>query len=117
VEKEETAFYKVIVTRKAEIYFYELAEFIYKNMTIDRAEEILTELQNAVLSLSNLFNRGAIEKNLKGEEKEFRFLVVKRTQRADIKIIYFVDESTKSIFVTDFFPTEKDPRLLRNRNR
>ena len=117
MEKEETPLYQVIVTRKAEIYFYELAEFMYKNMTIEKAEGIVTELQHTVLSLSKLFNRGAIEKNLIGEGKEFRFVVVKRTPRADIKVIYFVNALTKSVFVTDFFPTEKDLKQLSVRNR
>ncbi len=115
MEKEEAAQYKIVVTRKAEVYFYELAEFMYKNMTTGRAEEIIMELQKTVLSLSSLFLRGSIEKNLKGEGQEFRFLLLKRTPRAQIKVVYYVDELSKTVFVTDFFPTEKDPKQLKER--
>jgi hypothetical protein len=117
VEKEEAIQYRVVVTRKAEVYFYELAEFMYKNMTLDRAEEIITENQKAVLSLSNFYHRGTMEKNLNEEDQEFRFLLVKRTPRAQIKVIYFIDQYAKTVFITDFFPTEKDPKQLAGRSK
>jgi plasmid stabilization system protein ParE len=117
VEKEEAAHYQVVVTRKAEIYFYELAEFMYRNMTLDRAEEVITDIQKAVLSLSNLYHRGTKEIDLTEIGIEFRYILVKRTPRSQIKIIYFIDKSAKTVFITDFFPTEKDPKQLVGRNK
>jgi plasmid stabilization system protein ParE len=117
VEKEETDQFEVLVTRNAEIHFYELAEYLYEHMTLDRAEKITSELHEAALSLKKLYNRGAIEENLRKEKQEFRYILFKRTPRTQIKIIYFIDKATKTVFVTDFFPTEKDPKKLRKRSK
>jgi plasmid stabilization system protein ParE len=117
VEKEEAEQFKVVVTKKAEIYFYELAQFMYDNMGLDRAEEIILELQKAVKSLSYFSNRGTIENNLTEEGgEEFRYLLVKRTPRSQVKVIYFVNPLLKTGYVTDFFPTEKDIKQLKSRS-
>lgn len=116
MEKEETDKYKVIITSSAENYFYDLAEYLYRHMTLERAEEVATEIQKMALNLGQLHHRGTPEKKLASRSNPYRYILFKRTARAQIKIVYYVDEIAKTVYITDFFPTEKDPKkLLRNK--
>ena len=36
---------------------------------------------------------------------------------AEIKIIYYIQESEEMVYVTDFFPTEKDDTVIPKRNQ
>jgi plasmid stabilization system protein ParE len=117
VAKEETSRYEVVITSAAEIHFYELAEYLYEHMSLDRAEEVTKELNEMVLSLDRLYHRGSLEQKLVRRNKEYRYLLFKRTAKATVKIIYYVDEKDKMVYVTDFFPTEKDPKKIAKRNR
>ncbi len=115
--KEEASRYEVVITATAEIYFYELAEYLYEHMAFDRAEEITREIHEAVLSLGLLYRRGKRENKLAGRKFDYRYILYKRTPRAEIKIIYFISEKEKTVYVTDFFPTEKNPTKISKRNR
>jgi plasmid stabilization system protein ParE len=116
VEKAQKE-YEVIITRTAEIYFYELAEYLYEHMSLERAEQTATSLHTMALSLNRLYNRGSVEKTLFGKGKRYRYLLFKRTSRADIKIIYYEEESAEKVYVTDFVPVEKNPDELQQRNK
>ncbi len=116
MEKEKADYYKTVITASAEIFFYEVVEYLYEHMSFDRAEEVATELHELALSLNQLYHRGTIEKKLLKRKNIYRYILFKRTPRAEVKIIYYVDQITKTIYITDFFPTEKDPKkLLRNK--
>lgn len=116
MEKEKEGKYKAVITKSAEIYFYEVVEYLYEHMSLERAEEVTTDIQEMALSLDRLHDRGTIEKKLAQRKKSYRYILFKRTPRAQIKIVYYVDQATKTVYITDFFPTEKDPRkLLRNK--
>ena len=86
-------------------------------MSLSRAEKVAKELSEMALRLDHLYNRGAREEKLRRRKKAYRYLLFKRTTKATVKIIYYVDEKDRVIYVTDFFPTEKDPRNIAQRNR
>ena len=115
--KEEAGRYEVVITSVAELHFYELAEYLYENMSLERAEEVTRKLNEMALSLDLLYHRGSEEKKLTRRKKSYRYILYKRTSRASVKIIYYVDEKNKTVYVTDFFPTEKDPKRIAGRNR
>lgn len=93
-----------------------MVEYLYDHLSPERAEELTNELSDAALSLDRLYHRGSREKELIGRKNEYRYILFYRTARATIKIIYFVDEKAKTVYVTDFFPTEKDPKKLGKRS-
>lgn len=93
-------------------------EFTYEHHSIDRAEKLTTELKGLPCQLGTYPSRGSKESRLKNlDGRIFWYLLCNRTPRADIKIIYFVDEATKRGYVTDFFPTEMDESKIVERNR
>jgi hypothetical protein len=60
--------------------------------------------------------KGSLEEDLAGSSKEFRSLIYKITKRNTVKIIYSIVETTKTVYVTDFFPTQKDPNKKTKRS-
>ncbi|MBY0435154.1 MAG: hypothetical protein K2U26_13685, partial [Cyclobacteriaceae bacterium] len=96
---------------------YELVEYLYEYMSLDRAEEVARELNEMTLSLDRLYHRGSLEEKLVSRKKSYRYILFKRTSKATVKIIYYVDQKDKTVYVTDFFPTEKDPKKISARNK
>ena len=91
----------------AEVHFYVLVEYLYEQMTLERAEEVTKELNEMALSLSRLYHRGSVERKLVRRKKPYRYILFKRTSRASVKIIYYVDVKAKAVYVTDFFLPKK----------
>lgn len=87
--KEEAGRHEVVITASAEVHFYELVEYLYENMSLDRAEEVARELNEMALSLDRLYHRGSPEEKLFRRKKSYRYILYKRTSRASVKIIYF----------------------------
>jgi mRNA-degrading endonuclease RelE of RelBE toxin-antitoxin system len=112
MEEEKALEYEVVVTQPAEFKFYELLEYLFDVYPFERAEQIANELRNTTKTLQFLPHRGVEEPFLTHLKRKFRFILFSRTDRAEIKIIYFIDEERKTVFVTDFFPTEKDRSRL-----
>ncbi len=108
--------YSVEITPEAEFYYLELGEYLYKHQTPAAANKKLAEILSMAISLENHPNRGRIEEKLSFLGKNHRFLVYPYTPRKSIKVIYFVEESTKKVFVTDFFPTEMDNDKISQRS-
>ena len=117
MESQEDSKYQVIITDPAEISFYEILEFLFDHYTLDRAEELANTLRDTTNSLHYQPKRGALEHRLIGRDKEYRFILFKRIPRAEIKILYYIDESKRIVNVTDFFPTEMDDNKVANRNK
>ncbi|MEQ9300717.1 MAG: type II toxin-antitoxin system RelE/ParE family toxin [Cyclobacteriaceae bacterium] len=86
-------------------------DYLFQNHPFDQAEKVAEELRERARSLATYPRRGSLEPTLSGRGLEHRFILYRRTKRADIKIIYFIEK--KQVFVTDFFPTEKDTESLR----
>ena len=61
--KEEAGQYEVLTTSSAEVHFYELVEYLYEHLSLDRAEEVSKELSEMTLSLDQLYHRGSREEN------------------------------------------------------
>lgn len=112
-EQEE---YKVIITDIAEARYYELLEYFYDYYSEERAEELATELRLYPFKLSKMPNRGALEKSLVHRPEKFKFLLYKRVKYAEVKIIYFVVEKIKVVYITDFYATEMNPSKIKDRS-
>ncbi len=108
--------YPVIITDSADLSFYEVLEYLYENYPIDRAEEVAGELRDIVKTLEYKPERGTREPRLSHKEKEYRYILYKRTSRSDIKVIYYIDNRLATVYITDFYPTEKDDRRISDRN-
>jgi mRNA-degrading endonuclease RelE of RelBE toxin-antitoxin system len=112
LEGREKKEYKVVISKSAEKYFYEILEYFYSKYPLNRAEELANKLYNTSFSLNSHPNRGALEARLKSRKLNYRCILFNRTSRADIKIIYFVKEEIKTVFITDYFPTEMDDKQI-----
>ncbi|MFN6943521.1 MAG: type II toxin-antitoxin system RelE/ParE family toxin [Cytophagaceae bacterium] len=106
--------YLVEITPEAEYHYLELGEYLYQHHAPSAADKKLTEILDLAISLENRPNRGRVEEKLSLLGKDHRFLVYSYTSRKSIKVIYFVEESIKKVYVTDFFPTEmNDDKILK----
>ena len=117
MEGSQTQRYQVIITASAEMSFYEFSSYLYEHYSIEKAEELSTALKDKVGELINYPHRGSIEPQLTGRKNLYRYILFKRTPRATVKILYYVDEVEKSVYITDFFPTEMDDNKLPPRNK
>lgn len=117
MESEQESKYEVIITDPAEIGFYEILDYLYDNYELSRAEEIANEIRDTAKSLAYLAKRGAPEPRLLNRKKEYRFVLYERTSRAEVKVIYFIEEESGVVFITDFFPNEMDSAEISARNR
>lgn len=115
MENTEESQYEVVITDPAEIAFYEILGYLYENYDIDRAEEIADELRDTAKSLCYQPERGTKEPKLRNRKEDYRFILYERTFRAEIKIIYYLDQENEIVNVTDFFPTEKDNSQIARR--
>lgn len=116
MEERETIEYKVEITKSANRYFFELGDYLYENLSLPRAEEVVELVLEKALSLNTLFFRGSNEPILSARPQGYKYLLVERSKRKYLKIIYYVDELLKKVYVTDFFPAEKDNKRLLKRN-
>ena len=108
-EKKE---YRVVITQSAYNSFFEIIEYLYDHYSESRAEQISNEINSLVNSLKHYPERGVIEPRLRDRFLKHRVILFKRSSRADVKIIYNIQEATGTIYVTDFFPTEKDDQKI-----
>jgi len=115
VEEEES--YYVEITPEAEFYYIKLLEFLHSTHTQESAFRKGDEVLNMAMSLDRNPNRGAAEKKLKFSTAKHRFLLYKVSKRHQVKIIYFVDEHSKKVYVTDFFGTQMDDDKIFMRNK
>lgn len=116
MEKREKGKYQVEFTPTSRIHFYEVLDYLYENYQIDKAEQLADKLEGMAQSLERQPQRGVREQWLLDRHYEYRFILFRRTIRASIKIIYYIDEQIGKVYVTDFFPTEKDDSQITQRN-
>lgn len=114
---EETTTYTVKITDEAELYYYEILKYFYKYHSERSADKKSSELLDLAVSLEIAPQRGSIENKLKRFRKNHRFILYYYTPRKAIKIIYFIDEILKIVYVTDFFPCSMDDKKIRKRNK
>lgn len=106
---EEPKSYVVEITSKAEQYYWNLLAHLYKTHSIESADKKSDDIIKMAMSLNGNPQRGRLEEDLAHYNKEFRALIYQITKRNTVKIIYFIDEVKKTVYVTDFFPTQQDP--------
>lgn len=117
MENPETRKYQVVITDPAEVSFYEILDYLYDNYPQERAEQIANDLRDTADKLHYYPERGTTESYLSHRSQDYRYILYKRTSRTDIKVIYHIDQSSSTVYITDFFPTEKDNLQLPERNQ
>ena len=113
---EEQKGYIVKITSKAEQYYWDLLAHLYETHSIESANKKSDDILKLAMSLKDNPERGCLEEDLAHYEKGFRALIYHVTKRNTIKIIYFIDEAKKTVYVTDFFPTRQDPNKKTKRS-
>ena len=112
---EEEQGYIVEITPEGELFYLQLLEYLYTHNSIRIADQKSDEILDMAMSLNKQPYRGKKEAKLAILGKDHRFLVYRYTPRKTIKIIYFIEEPDKKVYVTDFFPTEKDDGEIKER--
>jgi len=113
---EERTSYLVEITSKAEQYYWKLLAHIYENHSVERASKKSDEIIELAMSLNVNPHRGSLEEDLASFNKEFRSLIYHITKRKTVKIIYFIEESTGKVYITDFFATLMNPDRKKKRS-
>lgn len=112
----ERKIHEVIITRPAKNRYHEIVlPYIYDNFSFERAAEVDESILSTVTKLDKKPNRGRKEKYLEEAKEVFRFILHQETKHFELKIIYYVDETKSTVYVTDFFPTRMSPqRIIEN---
>ncbi len=101
--------YQVVISSPAKLrYQRDILPYIFTHFSFDRASEIDEYFIEKAASLKVKPRRGTKEKFLQRLPQEFRFILVKITRHFELKIVYFIEETTKTVYITDFFPTKMD---------
>lgn len=114
---EEATIYTVEITPEAEFFYYEILTYFYKYHSEHSADRKSAELLGLAISLEIDPQRGTIEEHLKSLGKNHKFIVYYYTPRKAIKIIYFIDEPKKVVYVTDFFLCQMDDKKISRRTK
>jgi plasmid stabilization system protein ParE len=107
--------YTVELTPEAEGYYYEVLDYFYKHHSESSAAKKSEELLGKAIALENNPLIGRIEENLKFLGRQHRYILYYYTYIKAIKIIYFVNEASKIVYVTDFFPCESNEKRISSR--
>ncbi len=114
---EEKSNYIEEITPEAEIYYLQLLEYLYQTHSEYSAARKADEILDKAMSLDKNTYRGRVVDQLTFLDVEHRFLLHQYTSRKSIKIIYIVDESSKTVYVSDFFGNEMDDEKIADRNK
>ncbi len=114
---ESSVIYLVEITPEAEQHFEDLLSFLYQTHSLLSADKKALEILTKAQTLSQNPNRGRVEDTLTYLKKGHRYLIYSLSNRKTIKILYFVNEVSKTVFITDFFPNEMDPVKILGREK
>ncbi len=101
---------EVVITAKAEFRLGEIHKHYSKEVSPEKATEIVNQIIDRALSLEKLANRGRIDEDLRPFGKGHRYILERH-----YKIIYRVEEMT--VYVTDIFSNWQHPDKKIRRNR
>jgi hypothetical protein len=87
----------------------------FTNNTAKPVDRKSTELLEKAIALENNPGIGRIEENLRPLGRRHRYILYYYTSRKAIKIIYFIKEQERTVYVTDFFPCESDENKINRR--
>ncbi len=114
---EEAINYRVEITAEAEYFYFDMLTYFYKHHSEQSADRKSGELLDLAISLEIDPQRGTPEENLEPLGKHHKFLLYYYTPRKAIKIIYFIDEPQKVVYVTDFFPCQMNDKRISKRTK
>lgn len=63
-------------------------------------------------SLGTHPHRGTFENDLSDEALSYRYILFRETRHFELKILYYVDDETSTVFVVDYFPTLMHPKRM-----
>jgi uncharacterized protein (DUF2344 family) len=107
------ATYKVIVAPSADHrYVNAILPYLDRNFSFNRLIEIDEAIDLAVHSLKHHPHRGSRELLLEQDDREYRYILFRETRHFELKILYFIEEHSSSVFVVDYFPTAMHPRRM-----
>ena len=105
--------YKVIVSPSADLrYVNSILPYLDRNFSFDRLIEIDEAIGLAVSSLSHHPKRGSKELSLEQDSREYRYILFRETHHFELKILYYVDDISCTVFVVDYFPTLMHPKRM-----
>jgi mRNA-degrading endonuclease RelE of RelBE toxin-antitoxin system len=107
--------YQLVLSSFAEQAYFEALVYVFEHYALQRANEIAIALLSFPEVLKTFPHIGSIESYLTGRSQEYRFLVFERANLKSIKIIYYIDADTKTVYITDFFPCEMSESKIKNR--
>jgi plasmid stabilization system protein ParE len=108
--------YQLVITKSAEQAYFEVLDYVYEYHSPKRANEIAKALLELPKILLDFPKMGRIEPNLKKRALQYRYILFERTKQVTVKVIYYLDDETKTIYITDFFPSEMSTEKIK-RNR
>lgn len=112
MDKRES--HQVIIASPAQRRYQEdILEYLITNFSVERVYEIDEAIFKTVSSLEENPSRGTLEKELSHREEQFRFILHKESRIFEIKIIFYIMEESRTVFITDFFPTKMHPNKLK----
>ena len=105
--------YKIVIASPAKSRYHQsILPYVYENFSFERAREVDENILRSVETLDKQPNRGRREKYLEEAKGDFRFILHRETKQFEIKIIYYIDEDTRSVYITDLFPTKMNPQKI-----
>jgi len=105
--------YKVIVSPSADLrYVNSILPYLGRNFSFGRLIEIDEAIGVAVNSLTQRPHRGSKELFLEQDGREYRYILFHETRHFELKILYFVDDISCTVFVVDYFPTLMHPERM-----
>ena len=107
--------YEVIVATPALMRYQKtVLSYLMEHYNPHRVFEIDQQLLSESRKLSTFPRKGKLEEYLSHFKEEFRYILFAPSKGLEIKIIYFIDEKSKKVYITDFFPTKMDPNKIMN---
>jgi len=104
---------KVIVAPSADHrYVNSILTYLNRNFSFNRLIEIDEAIGLAVNSLTQRPHRGSKELLLQRDCREYRYILHRETRHFELKILYYIEERTSTVFVVDYFPTLMHPERM-----
>lgn len=107
--------YQIVITSSAEHAYFEVLDYVFEHHSLKRANEIALELLEYPKLLEKHPFLGKTEPLLEQRSEKYRFIVYERTSRTTVKIIYYVDETSKKVYLTDFFACEMNEQKIKRK--
>jgi hypothetical protein len=107
--------FEIVLTRSSILrYQDDVYPYLNSNFSPRRVFEIDVEIFESVESLQYQPHRCSREPMFIESSKALRFLLYRASDRFELKILFFIDELPKKVFVVDFFPTRMNPTRMKS---